>query len=147
MKHIKIAIILAAAGVAGLCAASLPAFAADPAAAPAQTPPASGHDLAGGGHDAPRHHGWRAASRRFRMRRLMNRLGLSDAQRAQVRHLHAQTMVDVWTARADGGLTVDQLHARVRTAFKAQRDGFRGLLTHAQRAQLDQMTGHPESHS
>lgn len=69
----------------------------------------------------------------------MNRLGLSDSQRAQVRHLHAQAMVDVWSARADGSLTVDQLHARVRAAFKAQHDGFRNILTDEQRAQLDQM--------
>jgi hypothetical protein len=34
---------------------------------------------------------------------------------------------------------VDQLHARIRTAFKAQHDGFRNLLTDPQRAQLDQM--------
>jgi hypothetical protein len=76
------------------------------------------------------------------MRHIMNRLGLSDAQRAQVRHLHAQAMVDVWTARADGTLTVDQLHARVRAAFKAQRDGFRSLLTDEQRSQLDELKGH-----
>jgi hypothetical protein len=76
------------------------------------------------------------------MRRLIRRLDLNDAQRSQLRHLHAQTMADMWTARADGSLTVDQLHARIRTAFKAQRDGFRGLLTDAQRAQLDQMTRH-----
>jgi hypothetical protein len=83
----------------------------------------------------------RAANRRHRMARLMNRLNFTDAQRAQVRHLHAQAMVDVWTARADGSLTVDQLHARVRAAFKAQHDGFRSLMTDEQRAQLDQMRG------
>jgi hypothetical protein len=56
-------------------------------------------------------------------------------------------MVDIWSARADGSLTVDQLHARIRTAFKAQRDGFRNLLTDQQRAQLDQMTGRSGSGS
>jgi Spy/CpxP family protein refolding chaperone len=74
------------------------------------------------------------------MRRLISRLDLNDAQRAQLRHLHAQTMVEIWSARADSNLTVDQLHARVRTAFKAQRDGFRSLLTDEQRAKMDQMT-------
>jgi hypothetical protein len=73
------------------------------------------------------------------MRRLIGRLGLNDAQRTQLRHLHAQTMADVWSARADGSMTVDQLHARIRTAFKSLHDGFRNLLTDPQRAQLDRM--------
>ena len=81
------------------------------------------------------------------MRRLISRLNLDAAQRAQLRHLHAQTMVDIWSARADATLTVDQLHAKVRAAFKAQHDGFRALLTDPQRAQLDQMIRPSESHS
>jgi hypothetical protein len=141
MKHIDKVILLAAAGAIGLSAAALPALAVDPAPPPAASSPAPGNAWAGGHTDAARHHGWRTANRRSRMRRLISRLDLNDAQRAQLRHLHAQTMVDIWSARADGNLTVDQLRARVRTAFKAQRDGFRNLLTDQQRAQLDQMTG------
>jgi hypothetical protein len=147
MKHIDKAILLAAAGAIGLSAAALPALALDPAPPPAASSPASGHAWTDGHPGADRQHGSRAANRRFRMRRLIRRLGLNDTQRAQVRHLHAQTMVDIWSARADGSLTVDQLHARIRTAFKAQRDGFRNLLTDQQRAQLDQMTGRSGSGS
>jgi hypothetical protein len=102
--------------------------------------------LADGHSNANRQHGWRTANRKARMRRLISRLDLSDAQRAQLRHLHAQTMVDIWSARADANLTVDQLRARVHTAFKGERDGFRNLLTDQQRARLDEMTGHAEPH-
>jgi hypothetical protein len=147
MKYIDKAMLVAAAGALGVSAAVLPALAADPASPPAESSPASGHAWAEGHPGAVRNHGWRTASRRFRMRRLARRLDLNDTQRAQLRHLHAQTMGDIWSARADGNLTVDQLHARVRTAFKAQRDGFRNLLTDQQRSQLDRMTGHSESHS
>jgi hypothetical protein len=140
MKLIDKAILLAAAGAVGISAAALPAFAADPATPPAVSPPVSGHAWTGNHPGAFHHRERHAARRRSRMRRLISRLGLNDAQRAQLRHLHAQTMVDVWSARADGSMTVDQLHARIRTAFKSQHDGFRNLLTDSQRAQLDQMT-------
>jgi Spy/CpxP family protein refolding chaperone len=142
MKNSYKAIILAATGAVGLSGA-FAAFAADSASAPAITAPVSAPAVACAVEhpNAALHPGMRAANRRHRMARLMNRLNLTDAQRAQVRHLHAQAMVDVWTARADGSLTVDQLHARVRAAFKAQHDGFRSLLTDEQRAQLDQIKG------
>lgn len=144
MKYVAKAILLAAVG---LSAAALPAPTVDPASPPAGSSPGTAHAWAEGRPGAIRNHPWRSAHRRFRMRRLINRLDLNDAQRAQLRHLHAQTMVDVWSARADGSLTVDQLHARVRKAFKAQRDGFRNLLTDPQRAQLDRMTQPSEPHS
>jgi hypothetical protein len=148
MKNTYKAIILAATGAVGLSGA-FAAFAADPASSPAVTAPISAPAVACAGEhpNAARHPGMRAANRRHRMARLMNRLGFTDAQRAQVRHLHAQAMVDVWTARADGSLTVDQLHARVRAAFKAQHDGFRSLLTDEQRAQLDQTAKPAVGHS
>jgi hypothetical protein len=147
MKHIDKAMLLAAVGALGLSAAALPVLAADPASPPAESSPASGHAWAEGHPGAVRNHGRRTANRRFRMRRLARRLDLNDTQRAQLRHLHAQTMVDIWSARADGNLTVDQLHARVRSAFKTERDGFRSLLTDQQRAQLDRMTRPSESGS
>jgi Spy/CpxP family protein refolding chaperone len=140
MKNIDKAILLAAAGAVGLCAVALPAPAEDPASPPANSSAAPGQAWAKDQPDAVRHHGWRAASRKSRMRRLIRRLDLNDAQRAQLRHLHAQTMVEIWSARADGSLTVDQLRARVRTAFKAEREGFHNLLTDQQRAKLDKMT-------
>jgi len=146
MKNINKAIILAAVG-AGALSATLPTLTADPASPPAHSSPASGQAWTGNHPDAFRRHEGRSDHRRFRMRRLISRLNLDDAQRAQLRHLHAQTMVDIWSARADGTLTVDQLHAKVRAAFKAQHDGFRALLTDPQRAQLDQMIRSSESHS
>jgi Spy/CpxP family protein refolding chaperone len=146
MKHIDKAIFLAAAGAVGLSAA-LPALAADPTSPPANSSPASGQASTEDHPDSIRNHEWRSAQRKSRMRRLIRRLDLSDAQRAQLRHLHAQTMVEVWSARADGNLTVDQLRARIRTAFRTERDGFRSLLTDQQRAKMDRMTRPSEPHS
>jgi hypothetical protein len=146
MKQIYKAILLAAGGAVGLSAA-LPALAADPAPPPADSSSTSGHAWTGDRPDAIRRHEGRPARRKAMMRRLIRRLDLNDAQRAQLRHLHAQTMVDIWSARADGSLTVDQLHARIHTAFKTQHDGFRNLLNDQQRAKFDQMTRHSESHS
>jgi Spy/CpxP family protein refolding chaperone len=148
MKNTYKAIILAATGAVGLSGA-FAAFAADPSSPPTAAPQVAAPALACAGEhpNAIRHSGWHAARRGHRMARLMNRLNFTDAQRAQVRHLHAQAMVDVWTARADGTLTVDQLHARIRAAFKAQHDGFRSLLTDEQRAQLDQTAKPSVGHS
>ena len=81
------------------------------------------------------------------MRNLVRRLDLNDAQRAQLRHLHAKTMAETWSARADGKLSVDQLHAQIRAAFKTERDGFRSLLTEEQRAKWDRVTRSSKSRS
>jgi Spy/CpxP family protein refolding chaperone len=118
--------------------------AAPPPAPPASTAPADGH----GGQTFQPKGDWRGrprlAIRRNRMRRLARFLQLDKTQRMALRHVHAKAMADIWSARADEGLTPEQRSVRIKAAVEAGRTEFRNLLTPDQRAKLEQIENRRE---
>lgn len=112
----------------GIVAAALPSMAA------ATTPEAA--------TPAPRAHLRRGARlmRRAAIRRhVIQKLGLTDAQKAQLKAARASTVAAVKAIRADTTLTPEQKKAKVRETLQSARTQMRSALTPDQQAKLDQL--------
>lgn len=123
----------------GLFAAALSvaAFAADPAASttPTTTAPVPGDQPVAGPHAQMRAHARRAV--------IAEQLGLTDAQKAQMKALRQQSAGIIKGIRANPSLTPDQQHEQIAAQRQAARDQFKALLTPDQQAKLAQLTSHP----
>lgn len=85
----------------------------------------------------------RAALRRHAMRKL----GLTDAQKTQLKATRANTAAAVKAIRADASLTPEQKKAKVRETLLAARTQARSVLTPDQQAKLQQMRSkHRKAH-
>lgn len=118
-------ITLLATGV--LAAAASSAFSADlatPAAPAVPQHPARAGQLAR--RAALRHH-------------LAKRLGLTDAQKAQLKSDRASTAAALKSIRADASLTPDQKKAKVRETLQSARMQLRNVLTAEQQAKLQHL--------
>ncbi len=85
----------------------------------------------------------RAAFRHARAAVVAQRLGLSDAQKAQLKNMRSQLAAAVQGIRANHALTAEQARAQIAAARKASREPMRAVLTPDQQTRLAQMRSHP----
>jgi hypothetical protein len=131
---------LLATGLA--CSLGLGAVAYAQGNAPATPPPPTPPAAAPSAHPAPPFGArarWRMAMQQHRLRRLARWLHLDKGQRAQLRHIHAKAMAEIWSARADDQLTKEQRTTKIRAAVENGRTEFRGILNPDQQAKLQKL--------
>jgi len=121
----------------GLIAAALSvaAFAADPATTTA-TPAAP----ASADRPAPPAAKLRSHAR---LAVIADQLGLTDAQKAQLKDLRKQTGATIKGIRDNTSLTADQQKEQIKAQRLAAREQFNAVLTADQRARFAELTAHP----
>lgn len=76
------------------------------------------------------------AARRERKQEMAQELGLTDAQKTQLKAIHQATRAKVQAVRANTTLSAEEQHAQIKALHKSARQQMMALLTPQQRAKM-----------